>query len=87
MHETSGTLSLKIARLQQYLAILQQQQRLSTAYPEYQSNLIQKKMLVEHQLEQLMRNREELQYHVAGTVQKGAVDGECNRQESIYPAN
>ncbi|RME78153.1 MAG: hypothetical protein D6784_02760 [Chloroflexi bacterium] len=39
MVETSGTLELKIARLQHRLAVLEEHQRMSRPYPAYQARL------------------------------------------------
>lgn len=86
MQETVGTLTLKIARLQQQLQLLQQQQHLGKAYPKVQADLLRRQLLVEHQLGQLMQNKEELQ-HVIHNFPQGAFDGEFAGQESFCAVN
>ena len=59
MPETLGTLNLKIARLEQHLAVLKQQQRLSSPYPDHKAQLSQEYFRQEVRLRQLTRRRQE----------------------------
>ena len=77
--ETVGTLSLKIVRLRQQLTLLQQQQALSSAYPDFQEDLIRKQVSVEHQLRQLAQNKEELQQYVSQHISQGVFNEKLNR--------
>lgn len=86
MQETVGTLALKIARLQQQLHVLQQQQQLGKPYPQFQADLLRRQLLVEHQLGQLVQNKEELQ-HVIQNIPEGAFNGELDGQEPFYTIN
>ena len=88
MTETIGTLNLKIARLQHQLAILEQQQNLGRAYPDFQVVLRRKMTEIEHQLRQLIQSREELSGYVAQNTQKGIFNGDQRPgPESIYAVN
>lgn len=53
MNETVGTLNLKIARLEQQLQIIRQQQRLSSRYPEHWARLSRQGEQLQHRLSQL----------------------------------
>ena len=57
LQETMGTINLKIAQLQRHLRVLEQQQFLSSPYPDYKAKLGQKIMLVQTQLDQLLQSR------------------------------
>jgi hypothetical protein len=59
MPETLGTLNLKIARLEQHLAVLKQQQRLSSAYPDHKAQLSREYFRLEVRLRQLLQRRQE----------------------------
>ncbi|HXV98114.1 MAG TPA: hypothetical protein VEC93_06790 [Anaerolineae bacterium] len=59
MPETLGTLNLKIARLEQHLAVLKQQQHLSSAYPDHKTQLSREYFRQEVRLRQLIRRRQE----------------------------
>ena len=66
MFETTGTVTLKIDRLKQYLKLLEQQQHLSGSYPEHKQNLIQESSKARTQLYLLLQYREELLQQVTG---------------------
>ncbi len=53
--ETVGTVDLKIAQLERRLKLLEQQQALSSSYPDYKAKLIQKKLHVQLQVQQLLQ--------------------------------
>ena len=53
--EPVGVLNLRIAQLERRLKVLEQQQKLSSSYPDYKAKLIQQKSQLELQLEQLLR--------------------------------
>lgn len=57
IHENMGTLNLKIAQLQRHLRILEQQQMLSSSYPDYSVKLTQKMSQLQSQLDQLLQHR------------------------------
>jgi hypothetical protein len=59
MSETLGMLDLKIARLEQYLKILKQQQRLSSAYPAHEAQLTLEYLRLQTVLDQLLQRRQE----------------------------
>ena len=59
MSETSGMLDLKIARLEQYLKILKQQQRLSSTYPAHEAQLTLEYLRLQTVLDQLLQRRQE----------------------------
>lgn len=61
--EPVGILNLKIAQLERHLKLLEQQQMMSGPYPDYKAKLIQKKMWVQTQLEQLLRYQLAEQQH------------------------
>lgn len=52
MPETIGTLALRIARLEQRLTVIRQQQRLSQTYPEYRAALLRE----DHNLQSVLRH-------------------------------
>ena len=60
MPETLGTLNLKIARLEQRLKVLEQQQSLSRAYPPHRAKLLREYTRLRLTLQQLTRCRQEL---------------------------
>ncbi|GIK41651.1 MAG: hypothetical protein BroJett011_54840 [Chloroflexota bacterium] len=60
MPETIGTLELKIARLEQRLAVIRQQQRLSQPYPEHRAALLSEDRHLQTVLSQLNRRRQEV---------------------------
>ena len=60
MQETVGTLNLKIARLEGYLKVLQQQLNLSDNYPTFKARLAQKDSQLRLQLRQLIQDRQKL---------------------------
>ena len=60
MPETLGTLNLKIARLEQWLKVLEYQQAMSQAYPEYQAKLDQECARLKSQLLRLIQYRRHL---------------------------
>lgn len=60
MQETVGTLNLKIARLEGYLKVLQQQLDLSDNYPTCKARLTQKDLQLRYQLRQLIQDRQKL---------------------------
>lgn len=57
--ETIGTLNLKIARLEQRLQVLEQQQRLSTSYPALKADLMREYSQLEAILHELVQRRQE----------------------------
>lgn len=59
MPETIGTLELKIARLEQHLVVIRQQQRLSQAYPEHRAALMNEDRRLQAVLSHLNRRRQE----------------------------
>ena len=59
MAETLGTLDLKIARLEQRLAVLRQQQRLSSVYPDHEAALVREYRQLQILLGQLSERRQE----------------------------
>ncbi len=60
MQETIGTLNLKIARLEQRLKVLEQQQMLSSKYPDQKAKLTIEYLRVQLKLRQLIQHRQEL---------------------------
>ena len=60
MSETLGTLNLKIARLEQWLKVLEQQQAMSQAYPDCQARLTQQHACLQLQLQHLVQYRRDL---------------------------
>lgn len=55
MLETSGTLNLKIARLEQRLAVLRQQERLSHTYPARKAELVREYLQLQSELGRLTK--------------------------------
>ncbi|MCB0209496.1 MAG: hypothetical protein KDJ52_09210 [Anaerolineae bacterium] len=60
MSETQGTISLKIARLEQQLKILSLQKQLSNNYPDHQAQLISKELTAQLQLQQMIEFRDKV---------------------------
>ena len=60
MTETLGMLNLKIARLERRLAVLKQQERMSSAYPTRKAELIREYLRLQSMLFQLTQRRQEL---------------------------
>lgn len=60
MPETVGMLELKIARLEQRLAVIRQQQRLSQPYPEHRAALLSQARHLQAVLAQLNWRRQEV---------------------------
>ncbi len=58
MSETLGTLNLKIARLEQYLNILKQQEQMSSAYPAHKTQLTLEYLRMQSLLQQLVQRRQ-----------------------------
>lgn len=59
MPETLGTLNLKIARLEQYVAVLRQQQQMSSTYPAHEAQLTLELLRMQLLLHQLVQRRQE----------------------------
>jgi hypothetical protein len=57
MQETLGTLELKIARLERFHHLLQQQRHMSQVYPDHAIKLANQDQQVVSQLNQLYRQR------------------------------
>jgi hypothetical protein len=87
MPETIGTLNLKIVRLESRLKLLEQQQVLSSAYPNHQINLIREISKVRFQLQQLIQYREELLQRVNDCQTERLLDGNRKRQQSFCSAS
>lgn len=60
MLETLGTLNLKIARLEQQLAVLKQQERLSAPYPTRKAELVREYLRLQSELGRLTERRQRL---------------------------
>jgi hypothetical protein len=60
VYETLGTLNLKIARLEQFLKVLDQQLAMSNPYPDYQVELKQHYTRIESHLGRLVQYRRRL---------------------------
>ncbi|MBN1994648.1 MAG: hypothetical protein JW953_18255 [Anaerolineae bacterium] len=86
MPETIGTLNLKIARLTSQLQVLEQQQRLSSLYPDHQSKLIREDLKVRFQLQQLLTCRAEILQRVSGYMSERLFDGSGQREQSFSSA-
>lgn len=56
-YENMGALNLKIAQLERHLRILEQQQLLSSSYPDYRAKLAQRISQLQLQLDQLHQHR------------------------------
>lgn len=59
MPETLGTLNLKIARLEQYLAVLKQQRHMSSTYPAHAAQLTLEYLRLQSLLRHLVQRRQE----------------------------
>lgn len=59
MSDTLGTLNLKIARLEQHLKVLREQQRLSNFYPAHKAHLTVEYLRGQAVLSQLLQRRQE----------------------------
>ena len=66
MIETTGTLNLKIAQLEQRLKLLRQQQSLSSVYPAHRAKLLAEDARVERQLQQLLQRRQKMSQPIIG---------------------
>lgn len=60
MLETLGTLNLKIARLEQRLAVLKQQERMSHTYPTRKAELVREYLQLQSELGRLTEHRKRL---------------------------
>lgn len=60
MLETLGTLNLKIAQLEQRLAVLKQQERLSYTYPAHKAELVREYLRLQSELGRLTEHRQRL---------------------------
>lgn len=60
MSETSGTLTLKIARVEQRLKILEQQCVMSQTYPQHQARLTAEETRLRQELGQLVEKQQKL---------------------------
>jgi hypothetical protein len=85
MTETLGTLNLKIARLQQRLRVLDQQQQLSQPYPQHRLGLIRQSFNLRAELSALLQQRAELAQQVAADTPERLFDGTGYRRQSLYP--
>ena len=86
MTETIGTLNLKIARLQQHLRVLDQQQQLSQPYPEHRLGLIRESFKLRAELSALLQQREGLIRQVTATdTTERLFDGTGYRRQSFFP--
>lgn len=74
--ETVGTLTLKIARLERRLQLLNQQQLLSQPYPNHRVRLAQESYQVRFQLDRLRQYREKLLYHNSNGLKRRSPDGD-----------
>jgi hypothetical protein len=84
MQETIGTLNLKIARLEQHLKVLKQQQFLSHTYPDYKANLVRKAQELQTQLKQLVKSRDELLQHLGKFSSERSFSGNSGRDQSLW---
>jgi len=85
MQETVGTLNLKIARLEQQLQVLRQQQQLSSAYPDYRANLARKDLQLQAYLNQLLASREALLQSIGHSTSRRLHHGKSERDQSFWP--
>lgn len=60
MKETVGTVSLKIARLENKLKVLSTQKQLSSCYPDYQAKLTSTELATQLQLSQMIEFRDKV---------------------------
>ena len=81
MPETIGTLNLKIDRLKQQLHVVEQQQRLSQAYPAHQCKLIQEGTQLQFQLNQLMQYRDK---YLQPVMAESLFNGESQGKQPLY---
>ena len=87
MIETTGTLNLKIAQLEQRLKVLKQQQVLSGAYPAHRTKLVEEDWRVQRQLQQLWLRRQMLSQSVTGLYTERPCNDETGaRKRSFYQA-
>jgi hypothetical protein len=87
MIETTGTLNLKIAQLEQRLKVLKQQQILSGVYPAHQAKLIEEDARVQQQLQQLLQRRQTLLQTTTGfNLERPFNDETRERKRSFYQA-
>ena len=87
MSETIGTLNLKIARLEHQVRVLNQQQLLSSIYPEHQAGLVQQILQVQIELSELMQYRDRLRQQTAGWIRGGNLYGNRPGQKPFYAIN
>jgi hypothetical protein len=87
MPETIGTLNLKIARLESRLKLLAQRQMLSSAYPNYQINLVREMSNVRFQLHQLIQYREQLLQRANDCRAERLLDGHRKRKQPLCSIN
>jgi hypothetical protein len=84
MQETLGTLNLKIARLEQHLKVLRQQQILSSAYPDYQANLARKELALRTYLNQLIVSRDLFLQRAGQSIVGRSPNGKGERDQSLW---
>jgi len=87
MIETTGTVALKIARLQRHLQILSEQQRLSAAYPNHQSVVLQEMLRIQTQLQQLLHSQASSKMHRTNYFTESIFNGENHGQKSFGAIN
>lgn len=87
MIETTGTLNLKIAQLEQRLKVLKKQQILSGVYPAHQAKLMAEDARVQQQLQELLRRRQNLSRTTTGlNLERPFNDETGERKRSFYQA-
>ena len=87
MIETTGTLDLKIAQLEQRLKLLRQQQSLSSLYPAHRAKLLAEDARVQQQLQQLWQRRQLLFQAMTGLYTEGPRNDEtCAGKRPFYQA-
>ena len=84
MIETTGTLNLKIAQLEQRLKLLKQQQILSGVYPTHQAKLIEEDCRVQRQLEQLLQRRQTLSQTITGSTMEMPFNDETRERKRPF---
>ena len=84
MIETSGTLDLKIARLEQRLHLLKLQEMLSSIYPDYQERLAYEYHQTEEQLQQLLQYRREYFPGAMERSQERVTHEQIHGQQSLW---
>lgn len=87
MNETTGTLALKIARLQRHLEILTEHRRLSAAYPDHQLVLLQEMLGIQTQLQQLLHGQANFKTYPNQYFNGAIFNGENHGQKSFYAVN